>query len=254
VRGQTFRRRTRALARIAATGVYAETMSASLLKPFGSEIWLADGPQTSVVGFRYPTRMAVVRLRGGALLVWSPVALTDRLQVEVDRLGVVRHLLAPKSLHHLFLAQWRTAYPRANVHAAPGLAGKLRVTELGDTPAAAWVGDLDQVVVRGNRITTEVVFFHRPSGAVLFTDLIQHFPPDWFQGWRALVARLDLMTGPEPTVPRKFGLAFTDRAAARLAVRRILGWPARKVIFAHGAPVESDAPAFLARAFAWLAA
>jgi hypothetical protein len=108
--------------------------------------------------------MAVVRLRGGGLLVWSPTALTDALRVEVDRLGAVRHLVAPNSLHHRFLGQWRTAYPRAAVHAAPGLAGKLRVTELGDTPAAAWVGDLDQAVVRGNRITTEVVFFHRPSG------------------------------------------------------------------------------------------
>jgi hypothetical protein len=229
-------------------------MSASLLVAFGSEIWLADGPQTQTVGFAYPTRMAVVRLRGGGLLIWSPTALTEALRVEVDRLGAVRHLVAPNSLHHRFLGQWRTAYPRAAVHAAPGLADKLRVTELGDTPAAAWVGDLDQAVVRGNRITTEVVFFHRPSGTVLFTDLIQHFPKDWFRGWRALVARLDLMTGSEPAVPRKFRLAFTDRSAARAAIQRVLDWPARKIVFAHGAPVEGDARAFLVRAFAWLTA
>lgn len=32
----------------------------------------------------------------------------------------------------------------------------------------------------GNLITTEVVFFHVKSGTVLFTDLIQQFPANWF--------------------------------------------------------------------------
>jgi hypothetical protein len=109
-------------------------------------------------------------------------------------------------------------------------------------------------VVGGNRITTEVVFFHRASGAVLFTDLLQQYPRGWFKGWRGLIAGLDLMTGPEPAVPRKFRAAFADRRAARMTVERILQWPAQSVLMAHGAPVTSDAPAFLSRAFRWLTA
>jgi hypothetical protein len=104
----------------------------------------------------------------------------------------------------------------------------------------------------GNRITTEVVFFHRPSATVLFTDLLQQFPPGWFRGWRALAARLDLMTGPEPAVPRKFRAAFVDRRAARAALARVLAWPSSKVVMAHGRPVEREGQAFIARAFRWL--
>lgn len=70
-------------------------MSASLLAPFGPEIWLADGPQTEVIGFRYPTRMAVIRLAGGGLLIWSPVALSAPLRNELKALGEVRYLVAP---------------------------------------------------------------------------------------------------------------------------------------------------------------
>jgi hypothetical protein len=106
--------------------------------------------------------------------------------------------------------------------------------------------------VWGNLITTEVVFFHRQSGTVLFTDLIQHFGPAWFTGWRALVARLDLMTAREPQTPRKFRTAFVDRRAARAALERILAWPARRVVMAHAAPVEADGQAFIARTFRWL--
>ena len=49
----------------------------------------------------------------------------------------------------------------------------------------------------------------------MFTDLLQQMPQGWYKGWRSLVARLYLMTGPRPQVPRKFRLAFTGRAQAR---------------------------------------
>lgn len=225
------------------------------LAPFGTEIWLADGPQADVAGFRYPTRMAVMRLAGG-LLVWSPVALTEALRRDIAGLGEVRWLVAPNSLHHLFLRDWQDAFPDARLYAAPGLAARrpdLAIdAELGEAPVVEWSGELEHVLVRGNRITTEAVFFHRASGTVLFTDLLQLFPPGWFRGWRAVVARLDLMTEPEPAVPRKFRLAFTDRRAARAALERILVWPAERVVMAHGRPVERDGRAFIGRAFRWL--
>jgi hypothetical protein len=231
--------------------------ASSSLQPFGPEIWLADGPEVEVIGFRYPTRMAVIRLSDGCLFLWTPVRLSDALRRDLSDLGEVRHLVAPNSLHHRFLAEWRAAYPQAALYATPGLKRRRRDlafdSELGDAPAPEWADDLDQVVVRGNRITTEVVFFHRPSGAVLFTDLIQQFPLGWFRGWRALVARWDLLTASEPSVPRKFRTTFADRRAARAALRRILAWPASKVVMAHGLPaVERDGQAVIARAFRWL--
>ena len=79
------------------------------LRAFAADIWLADGPEVVVAGFRYPTRAAIVRLSGDRLLVWSPVAVSPALRAAVDALGKVYHLVAPNSLHHLFLADWRRA-------------------------------------------------------------------------------------------------------------------------------------------------
>src|SRR5258708_39941916 len=92
-----------------------------MLQPFGEEIWIADGPTTAVIGFRYPARMAVIRLSGGALFIWSPIPLSVELRAAVDALGEVRYLIAPNSLHHLFLGEWRGAYPGAKAYAPPGL-------------------------------------------------------------------------------------------------------------------------------------
>jgi uncharacterized protein DUF4336 len=227
-----------------------------MLKQFGREIWIADGPAVVTAGFQYPTRMAIVRLSSGGLFIWSPIQLVESLRAEVDALGEVRFLVAPNSLHHLFLDEWRRAYSGAKLHAPPGLREKRKDIDfdgdLGNAPIAEWADDIDQVVVLGNLITTEVVFFHRMSDTVLFADLIQQFPSDWFSGWRSIVARLDLMLAPEPTVPRKFRNTFINRRAARVSLEHILAWPAEKVLMAHGPAINDDGRAFIGRAFRWL--
>lgn len=228
-----------------------------MLTRFGDDIWIAEGPNlVAAMGFHYPTRMAVIRLSDGGLFIWSPVTLTEALRAEVNALGPVRHIVAPNSLHHLSLPEWASAWPEARLHAAPGLRDKRKDisfdSELGDTPPPDWSADIDQVTMRGNAITTETVFFHAKSGTVLFCDLIQHFPAGWFSGWRAIVAKLDLMVAAEPAVPRKFRVAFRNKRAAREALRRIAAWDARAVLMAHGAPVAEDGKGFIARAFRWL--
>jgi Domain of unknown function (DUF4336) len=229
-----------------------------MLKEFGHEIWTADGPDVAVLGFHYPTRMAIIRLSDGGLFISSPIRLSSSLRAEVDAVGQVRHIIAPNSLHHLFLPEWKRAYPEAKVYAPPGLRRKREDivfdADLGSAPSPDWVKEIDQVLMHGNIITTEVVFFHVKSGTVLFTDLIQQLPVNLISGWRAVVAKLDLMVEREPSVPRKFRYAFTNRRAARESLEHVLAWPAEKVLMAHGTPVEKDARAYLSRAFGWLTA
>jgi hypothetical protein len=217
-----------------------------MLTPFGSGIWLADGPVVkAALGFRYPTRMALVRLDNGGLWVWSPVALTEGLRAEIAALGPVAHLVAPNHLHHVFLGDWAAAFPEARVHAPPGLRAKrpdLRLdADLGAGPAPGWAGQIDQVLVDASPLTTEAVFFHRASGTALVCDLLQQFPPGWHRGWRALLARMDNMIGFEPAMPVKFRLAVRAHSEARAALEQVRDWPVQRLVMAHGTPVTIDA-------------
>lgn len=227
-----------------------------ILREWGPEIWVGEGPLVRPFGFPYPTRMALIRLSDGGLFAWSPIALAPALRSEVDLLGPVHHIVAPNPLHHLFLAEWRQAYPRARLHAPPGLSRKRRDLAfdgaLGDAPAPGWAADLDQAVMHGSFVMTEVVFFHRLSRTAIFADLIQNFPPDWFHGWRGIVARLDGIVAPHPGAPREWRASFSNRRRARAALDRILAWPIERVLFAHGELATSDGRVFVRRAFAWL--
>ncbi|HEY1329326.1 MAG TPA: DUF4336 domain-containing protein [Casimicrobiaceae bacterium] len=227
-----------------------------MLRQFGPSIWVAEGPVVSFYGFRYPTRMAVLRLSGGDLFAWSPIALSRDLRNEIDALGPVRHLVSPNALHHLFLLQWKQAYPDARLCAPPRLRSKRRDlrfdADLGDAADPEWAADVDQVLVAGSIALTEVVFFHHASRSVLFGDLIENFRPDWFRGWRGWLARLDGIVAPRPGAPREWRASFIHRRVARAALQRILAWPIERVVMAHGDLVTADGAQFVRRAFAWL--
>ncbi len=219
------------------------------LRQFGPDIWVGEGPVVPFLSFPYPTRMAVIRLSDGSLFVWSPIALSEELRSEVDALGPVRSLVSPNAIHHLFLGEWKSAYPEARLYASPNLRKKRKDlafdADLGDAPEPEWAADIDQVMVRGSFAMTEIVFFHRESGTAIFADLIENFPPDWFKGWRGVVARLDGIVAPHPGAPREWRLSFLDRRAARAALDQILAWPIARVLMAHGDPVtEEGRPSF----------
>lgn len=227
------------------------------LAEFGPALWVGEGPVVSFFGFPYPTRMAILRLADGGLFVWSPIALSAEVKVAVDALGPVRFLVSPNLLHHLFLGEWKAAYPQARLYASPGLARRRKDLAfdglLGDAPEPGWAVDVDQVVMRGNPFLTEVVFFHRASRTAIFADLIENFSPDWFRGWRGVVARLDGIVAPHPGAPREVRWSFLfKRRQARARLEHILAWPIKRVLMAHGDPVTSDGTAFVRKAFGWL--
>lgn len=226
------------------------------LASFGPDIWIAEGPVVSFYGFPYPTRMVVIRLGDGSLFLWSPIALTPELKAEVEALGPVAHLVSPNKIHYLFLKVWKDAHPGARIYALDELKKRRPALPidavLEDTSDQAWANDIDQTIVRGSFAMSEAVFFHRKSRTAIFADLIENFSPDWFKGWRGVLARLDGIVSPHPGAPREWRLSFRNRKMARSALDRILSWQPEQVVMAHGIIVRNDGVGFIRRAFGWL--
>ena len=231
-------------------------MRSMALQNIGDEIWIADGPTVSFYGFPYSTRMAVVRLGGGDLWVWSPVGLSGELAAEVESLGAVRHLVSPNKIHHLFLGEWAARWPEAEIYASPGLTKKRPdlqfVAELDDHPPAVWKGQIDQVVFRGSPFLDEVVFYHRASSTCLVCDLIQRHDPTHQTGWKGRLMRLDGLVGADGSTPREWRASFIPRTRARRALETALAWGPDKLVIAHGEWAPSNGADALRRGLSWL--
>lgn len=226
----------------------------SACTPFGDDLWLVDGPDITMLTIPFTTRMVVARLPDGGLWLHSPVEATDERVAAVLELGTPTHLVAPNPFHNLFITGWQERFPEATTWAGPGLAKRrpqLRIDgQLTDGPSP-WEG-IEQVVMRGSFLLEEIVFLHRPSRTVIFTDTFQnHDPAEDGLFWRS-VKRLVGIEGPEGGAPRDWRLTITDIEATRHSVRRILAWDFERVTTAHGLCVPEDGHARIATAFAWL--
>lgn len=190
-------------------------------------LWVVEGAIVSFFGAAYPTRSVIARLQNGDLWVWSPVKLTADLRLQVDRLGPVRHLVSPNKLHHLYLREWKAAYPRVLLWGPQSTIDKCRDLAFGealrDDPPGEWRPDIDQAWFRGSLAMDEIVFFHRPSRTAIVADLIQTFSDRFLREhwgiWR-FFARLDGLTQDQARAPLEWRLSFINRAPARRARAR----------------------------------
>lgn len=224
------------------------------MRRIDASLWVAERPLRFLGAVELGTRMTVVRLRDGGLLLHSPVALDEPLRVALSRIGTPRHVVAPNRFHHLFVGEYRAAFPEARLYAAPGLPEKRPDLHFdavlpGETPMP-WGDEFDMELFAGLPVMNEVVSFHRASGTLLLCDLAFHYGPE-----APLLTRLcfRLVGGYGrfgPTAVEK--LLVRDRAGARASLERILAWDFDRVIVAHGKVVESGGRAALRAAYDWL--
>jgi hypothetical protein len=172
----------------------------------------------------------------------------------VDALGVVSHLYAPNTFHHLWLGDWSQAYPHARVHGPRALTRKrpdLRIDRAHDEVLEpSFQGVVDEVHVDGFALE-ETVLIHRASRTLLVADLVQHIgrPRDL---WTALYSRA-MGFYDRVAISRAIGLlAFPDRRAARRSLDAILAHDFDRILVGHGSPVVEGPQAALSRAYAWL--
>lgn len=225
------------------------------LQPLAENLWIVERRQ-SFYGLEVGTRMTVIRLVDGSLLLHSPVALEAELRRELDAIGPVRFTVAPNRVHHLYAGDVAKAYPEARLWVAPGLERKRPdlVFEgvLDDDAPLEWREEVGQVFFRGRPYENEVVFFHRPSRTLLLCDLAFNFGPRAAAPTRFLMRLIRSYGhfGPSRLDP----LLIRDRAAAKQSLERILAWDFDRVIVAHGEVLDSGGHAALQRGYAWLLA
>jgi hypothetical protein len=217
------------------------------LTKLAPDLWIATRSFTNELGL-VTSRMTVIRLTDRRILVISPVPIEPELRSEVGNLGQVAALIAPNLFHHQFLTEWRAAFPQANAYCPPGLAAKRSDFKfdgvLEDLSAREWMGQVDQLLIKGMPEYGEVVFFHRPSRTLIVSDVVFNYSPDQAASDPGGTDGL----GPHSRIRS----AITDPNSFRDSIESVLRWPFERVIVSHGQIVESDGHARFREGFAFL--
>jgi hypothetical protein len=225
-----------------------------MLRQLDRDLWMTQHP-LRFLGAEVGTRMTVFRLKDGGLLIHSPVPLDRPTQAELDGFGPVRFVVAPNRYHHLFVAEYARIYPHAKIFGAPGLDSKRRDLRfdaiLGPTAPTEWANEIDQTIFQAFPALNEVVFFHRSSRTIVFTDLLINIQNSE-SGYTRFLMWLDGGLG-QVAVPRSFRLLLKmRRARARETIDQILSWEFDRLSLAHGEIVERGAKEIVRNAWSFL--
>lgn len=242
-------------------------------------------------------RATLVRLSSGSVAVFSPVALTDEVRTAVNDLAksktdaAVGYIVAPDLEHHIYLSEWKKAFPGAKIIAPDGLYAKRKSqasdkakfpnvsddaffksmaqgeTQVGDT---AFDKDFETEVLHTTP-NKEMAFLHKPSRTLIQADLMFNMPPTeqyskvpehekpktgfWGLGPLGNWAFSHLgRTEGDMTWPRRFvwyAMAGKDKNAFSQGIRRIDSWDFENVIPCHGDTMLGDGKERFRRVFAW---
>ncbi len=222
-----------------------------MLQPLTDDVW-ADARPQKFWGIESGSRMTLVRLTGGELLVHCPVALDEATRNAVDALGPVRAVVASSLYHHLYVGQWMAAYPKASFWACPGLETKRSDLKwngvLGDDPVDLWSTDVDQASLTA-RFEREVVFFHRKTRTFVCADALLNLSTSTSRLTRAVAF---VMGNSAPGKGYLERIAVLDRRLCRKQIDRILEWDIDRAVLAHGEIVKQGGREVIRDAYKWL--
>jgi hypothetical protein len=228
------------------------------LSAIAPDLWTVTQP-LRFFGAEVGTRMTILRLPSGGLVLISPVNLDEAMLGAIAQLGPVAQIIAPNLFHHLFIDAAAAAFPEAKVWGVPGLTEKrpeIKVDGLLEQP-----GDFEAVLdylpfqgfaaifPTGTKLANEVVFCHRPSGSLIITDIAYNFGPADPLSTQLIARVLGSYGSLKPSFAEKWGTR--DKAAVAASVQQVLGWEFDRVIMGHGAIVESGGKAQFKAGYDW---
>lgn len=227
-------------------------------KQIGPDVWVFDGPHISFYGIPFPTRMTVVRLRGGGLWVHSPIRVSDEVIANVKALGHVTHIIAPNWIHYASVGAWSNIFPDAETWGAPGVADRAKSRNVsmridhtfGPSCTPPWTDEIAWHHVQGSSTHQEVVFFHHATKTLVLTDLIENFEKKNVPFWMWPLLRLAGNVDPDGKMPIDMASTFRrGMAQFKASIEHMIAWGPKRVIISHGRWYEKDGVNELRRAF-----
>lgn len=226
----------------------------SHLESVTDNIWAATAPQT-FVGLHVGTRMTVLRLSSGGIMLHSPIPMDLEMIGEINALGPVRHIICPNLFHHLYAGDARRLWPEALLHGPSKLQRKrndLKFDQvLSEDLHAELKTDLQAISIAGS-LLNETVLFHPATRTLIASDLVEHWPASACSHaptrvYLKLNGALDKITW-----PRVLRALYINRKSARASVDRILALPVERIVIGHGELIRDNAREALREGMAWL--
>lgn len=215
-----------------------------MLKPVADGLWVAEGALKAPGGMKMTIRSTVIQLDANNLMIISPIEPTAKLIQDISDIGLVKYIIAPNCMHHLFVNKFAANFPEAEIWGPADLHAKRNdiqfhgVLDAGEVMPWDRYADMHSIKARAP-LFEEFVFFHPKSRTVIVTDMMFNF--HHFDNWlMVLIAKLN--GGYNRLGMTRLGkMYFNSPESLKAGARRILDWKPENLIVAHGDIIQGGA-------------
>lgn len=222
-------------------------MSDVVIREVAKDVWIFSRPFARLGIFPMGGRSTAVKLRQGGVWVLASTPLTQDTRNKIDELGEVKYIIGADAVHHLFLGEFKRAYPNAKLIAVEDATKNMSDKSLqfdglwGRDPPGTNYGFEDEIkhcYFSGFR-NKDVAFLHMPSKSLIEADLLMNLPANEQYSKSSSSAHGNIK--PDSWIHRAIikGVAVNAEAMRRDATT-VANWDFDRIIPCHGDVIETD--------------
>ncbi|KAJ7089273.1 hypothetical protein B0H15DRAFT_949248 [Mycena belliarum] len=199
-------------------------------------------------------RSTAIKLASGGVWVLASTPLTPATKAKLDELGPVQYIVAPNIFHHLFLGEFKKAYPAAKLLAPEGTIARADKALVFDgvwgresepDPKFGFEDEITACYFSGSK-NKDVAFFHPASKTIIEADLIFNLPCTEQYSKTTSSGRIPLpglgRVTPSSWLHSKISASMgVDKAAMARDAATVAEWDAARLVPCHGDVIETGA-------------
>jgi len=224
-------------------------MSELVVREVSKGLWTFSRPFARFGFMPIGGRSTAIQLRAGGVWILASTPLDAETKTTLDKLGPVKYVICADAEHHMFVGDYKKAYPTAML-----IAPEEAMARHGDKNLAyeAWGRDppktygfedeLDYCYFSGFK-NKDVAFLHKSSKTLIEADLLFNLPcNEQYSKTKTSNMFLGIGLGPSSWFHSQLvGSLGTDKAAMKRDAKTVAGWNFERIIPCHGDVIETNA-------------
>ncbi|KAJ7698659.1 hypothetical protein B0H17DRAFT_1050327 [Mycena rosella] len=222
----------------------------TVIREVTKDIWTFSRPFTAYGILPIGGRSTAIKLANGGVWVLASTALNPETKAKIDELGPVQYIISADAVHHVFLGEFKTAYPSAKLLAPAAAVARADKTLVfdgvwGRDPPDTKYGFEEEIracYFSGIK-NRDIAFFHPASGTMIQADLLFNFPATEQYSKTNSSGSVPFLRSFRPSswVHGRFVSFMTDnKAAMKRDVKTVADWDFQRIIPCHGDVIETD--------------
>jgi len=222
-------------------------MTNTIIREVAKDVWIFSRPFSRYGLFPVGGRSTAIRLKSGDVWVLASTPLDSETKTKINELGPVKYIVNPDIVHHLFLPEFKKAYPEAKLIGVEEVLHRsadktLKFDGVWDKdPADTKYGfedDIQYCFFSGFK-NKDVAFFHPQSKSLIQADLLFNLPAnEQFSKTRSPVfGSLKPSSWAHKKLIASLGV---DQAAMKRDAATVANWDFERIIPCHGDVIEKD--------------